>query len=114
MASELIGAGTCATGTSNVSATRVSNPSQTDLWYQMAGSGSHKRETAPQVYDGDAMKTGTQNVAMKTGTQNVATLQLMGVLIAVSGPLGMSPQETKSSYLGMSCPGAAGSVEVRS
>ena len=48
MASELTGACTCATGTSNVRAIRESNPSQTDLWYQMAGSGSHELETAPQ------------------------------------------------------------------
>ena len=72
MASELTGACTSATGTSNVRATRASNPSQTDLWYQMAGSGSHERETAQQGYDGDAMKTETENVAMKIGTQNIA------------------------------------------
>ena len=61
MASELTGACTCATGTSNVRATRASNPSQTDLWYQMAGSGSHERETAPQGYDG----TRTSNMTKK-------------------------------------------------
>ena len=102
------------TGTSNVPATRASNPSQTDLWYQMAGSGSHERETAPPGYDGDAVKTGMQNVSMKTGTQNVATLRLTGLLIAVSGPPGMSPPGTKSSHLGMSRPEAASSVETRS
>ena len=97
MANELTGACTCATGTSNVRATRASNPSHTDLWHQMAGSGSLERETAPQGYDGDAMKTGTT-----------------GLLIAVSGPQGMSPPGTKSSHLGMPRPGAAGSGEARS
>ena len=114
MASEHTGAWTCATGTSNVRAARASNPSQTDLWYEMTGSGSHERETAPRGYDGDAMKTGMHNIVMKTGTQNVATLRLTGLLIAVSGPQGMSPLGTKSSHLGMSRPGAAGSSEARS
>ena len=63
MASELTGACTCATGTSNVRSTRASNPSQTDLWYQMAGPGSPEREAAPRGHDGDAMQTETQNVA---------------------------------------------------
>ena len=105
MVSELTGACTCATGTSNERAIRASNPSQTDLWYQMASSGSHERETAPRGYDWNAMKT---------GTQNVATLRLTGLLIAVAGPPGMSPTGTKSSHLGMSRIGAAGSVKARS
>ena len=58
------------------------------------------------------MKTGTPNVAVKTGTQNVATLRLTGLLIALSGPPGMSPPGTKSSHLGMSRLGAAGSGEA--
>ena len=49
--SELTRAGTCATGMSNVRVTRAPSPSQTDLWYQMAGSNSHEREAAPQGHD---------------------------------------------------------------
>ena len=79
----------------------------------MAGSGSHERETAPQGYDRDALKTVMQNVAMKTGTQKVATLRLTGLLM--TQPPGMSPSATKSSHLGMSRPArAAGSGEARS
>ena len=37
----------------------VFRPSQTDLWYQMAGSSSHEQETAPQGHDEvKTMKTG--------------------------------------------------------
>ena len=61
-----------------------------------------------------AMKTGTQNVAIKTWTQNVAMLLLTRLMIALSGPPGMSRQGTKSSHLGMSRPGAADSGEARS
>ena len=49
--SEFRRAGTCATGMSDVRATMASSPSQTDLWYKMAGSGSHEREAAPQGHD---------------------------------------------------------------
>ena len=74
--------------------------SQTDLWYQMAGSGSHERVAAPRGYEGDAMKR---------GTQDVATLRLTGFLIAVLGLPGMLSPGTKSSNLGMARPGGAGS-----
>ena len=63
-----------------------------------------------------AIKTGKQNVAIKTGMQNIAMLRVTGLLIAISGPPGMSPPGTKFSHLGMSLsrPRAACNGEGRS
>ena len=57
--SELTGAGTCATGMSDVRDTRASSPSQRDLWFKMARSSSHEQEAAPQGHDEVAMRRGT-------------------------------------------------------
>ena len=99
--SELTQAGTCTTEMSNNRATRASVPKQ-----RCGTRWQYQARKSKKLHHKDAMKlTETVYVMMMRTTSGPCNEKLMGLLRAVSLPLGKASRGTKSSSLGMVRPG---------